>query len=80
MSGYDLLHIYIYILITRILSIRGTTGIFSITTTRDVIHHVKGTPEAIIASMIVLIVYRMVLSKAMCLGFASLLSDTRKDL
>ena len=59
---------------------RGTTRVYSNTTTRDVIHHVKGTPEAIITLMIVLIVYRMVLSKAMCLGFVSLLSNTKKDL
>ena len=65
---------------TRNLFIRETAGIFFIITTRDVSHLAKGTPKVILALSIVLIVWRMSLSKAMCSGLVPLLSDTKKDL
>ena len=57
---------------------RGTAGIFSIITTRAVIHLVKGTPDAIVALRIVLIVCRMALPKTVCSCFVSLLPDTKR--
>ena len=65
---------------TRISFIQGTARIYSIMTTRDVSHLVKGTLEAIVALSIVLIVWRMTLSKTMWSGLVSLLSNTKKDL
>ena len=65
---------------TRSLFIRGTAGIFFIITTRDVSHLVRGIPEAFVAFIIVLIVWRMALSKVICSGLSSLLSETKKDL
>ena len=65
---------------TQSFFIQGTTGIFSIVTTRDVSHLVKGISEAIVALSIVLIVWRITLSKAICSGLVSLMSDTKKDL
>ena len=46
--------------------------------TSDVNHLVSGTPEAIVALMIVFIVCRIALSKLACSIFVSLLSETRK--
>ena len=48
--------------------------------TRDVSHLFKGTPKTIVALSIVMIVWRMTLSKAMCSGLVSLLSGTKKYL
>ena len=53
---------------------------FPIITTREVSHRVRGTPDAIVALMIVFIVWRISLSKLVCSGLLSLLSDTKKDL
>ena len=57
-----------------------TVEICSIMTTIDVSHLVKSTPESIVALSIMLIVCRMTLSKVMCSGFSSLLSEIKKDL
>ena len=65
---------------TRSLLILGTAGILSITTTRDVIYLVKGTPEVMVSLIIVLILCRMALSKVMSSTVLSLLSETKKDL
>ena len=65
---------------TRNLFIRGTTAIFVIINIRDASHLVKCTPDAIVGLRIVLIVLRMDLSKVMCSGLVSLLSDTKENL
>ena len=64
----------------RSLLMQGTVGIFSIITTSEVNHLVKDTPEAIVAFIIVFIFWRMSLSKSVCSGLLSLLSETKKDL
>ena len=55
-----------------------TVGIFSIMTTSKVSYLVKGTLETIVTLRLVLIVCIIILSKAVCSGFLSLLSDTKK--
>ena len=62
---------------TLSLLILGTVGIFSIITTREVNHLVKCKPEEIVAFMIVLMVWRMALSKVACSGLSSSLSETK---
>ena len=66
--------------ITLSLFILGTEGVFSIMTTSDVSHLVNGTPEAMVALIIVFIVCRTALSKLACSVFVSLLSETKNDL
>ena len=65
--------------ITRSLLIRGTASIFSIIITSEINYRVRETSEAIVALMVVFIVWRMCLTKSAWSGLLSLLSDTKKD-
>ena len=66
----------------RSLLMQGTVGIFSIITTSEVNHLVKDTPEAIVAFMIVFIVWRMSCRSQHIpySGLLALLSETKVGL
>ena len=65
---------------TRSLFMGGTVGSISIINTSEISYLVKGTPETIVTLRMVLIVWRITLSKEACLVLSSLLSETKKDL